>query len=83
MSDVTDAYSYRVLSCFFRIDSEQGSTKVVSPSLRVVSLVFRGHDLLKTAKISINPQEEATLSVWKKLVPRESAGNGAWVLVNT
>ena len=35
-------------------------------SLRVVSLVFRGHDLRK----------EATLSLWKKLVPRarESAG---------
>ena len=52
-------------------------------SLRVVSLVFRGHDLLKFAKININPQQEATLSVWKKLVPRESAGNGAQVLVNT
>ena len=34
-------------------------------SLRVVSLVFRGHDLRK----------EATLSLWKKLVPRESGGN--------
>ena len=45
-------------------------------SLRVVSLVFRGHDLLKIAKININPQQEATFSVWKKLVPRESAGNG-------
>ena len=44
-------------------------------SLRVVSLVFRGHDLLKIA--NINPQQEATLSLWKKLVPRESAGNGA------
>ena len=33
-------------------------------SLRVVSLVFRGHDLRK----------EATLSLWKKLVPRESVG---------
>ena len=33
-------------------------------SLRVVSLVSRGHDLRK----------EATLSLWKKLVPRESAG---------
>ena len=40
-------------------------------SLRVVSLVFRGHDLLKIA--NINPQQEATLSLWKKkLVPRES-----------
>ena len=44
-------------------------------SLRVVSLVFRGHDLLKIA--NINPQQEATLSLWKKLVPQESAGNGA------
>ena len=44
-------------------------------SLRVVSLVFRGHDLLKIA--NINPQQEATLSLWKKLVPRESGGSGA------
>ena len=44
-------------------------------SLRVVSLVFRGHDLQKIA--NINPQQEATLSLWKKLVPRESGGNGA------
>ena len=44
-------------------------------SLRIVSLVFRGHDLLKFA--NINPQQEATLSLWKKLVPQESAGNGA------
>ena len=44
-------------------------------SLRVVSLLFRGHDLLKIA--NINPQEEATLSLCKKLVPRESGGNGA------
>ena len=50
-------------------------------SLRVVSLVFRGHDLLKIA--NINPQQEATLSLWEKLVARESGGNGAWVLVNT
>ena len=50
-------------------------------SLRVVSQVFRMHDLLKIA--NINPQQEATLSLWKKLVPRESAGNGAKVLVNT
>ena len=28
-------------------------------------------------------QQEATLSLWKKLVPRESGGNGAEVLVNT
>ena len=44
-------------------------------SLHVVSLLFRGHDLLKIA--NINPQEEATLSLCKKLVPRESGGNGA------
>ena len=44
-------------------------------SLRVVSLVFRGHDLQKIA--NINLQLEATLSLWKKLVPRESARNGA------
>ena len=50
-------------------------------SLRVVSLVFRGHDLLKIA--NIHPQQKATLSLWKKLVPRESGGNGALVLVNT
>ena len=30
-------------------------------SLRVVSLVFRGHDLLEIA--NINPQQEATLSL--------------------
>ena len=46
-------------------------------SLRIVSLVFRGYDLLKITKISTNPQQEATLLVWKKLVPRESVGNGA------
>ena len=34
-------------------------------SLRVVSLVFRGHDLLKIA--NINPQQEATLSLRKKI----------------
>ena len=45
-------------------------------SLRVVSLVFREHDLLKIA--NINPQQEATLSLWKKLVPREIGGNGAF-----
>ena len=39
-------------------------------SLRVVSLVFRGHDLLKIA--NINRQQEATLSLWKKMsFPRE------------
>ena len=36
-------------------------------SLRVVSLVFRGHYLMKIA--NINPQQEATLLLWKKLVP--------------
>ena len=44
-------------------------------SVRVVSLVFRGHDFQKIA--NINPQEEATLSLWKKLVPLDGAGNGA------
>ena len=34
-------------------------------SLRVVSLAFRGHDLLKIA--NINPQQKATLSLWKKI----------------
>ena len=34
-------------------------------SLRVVSLVFRGHDLRKFA--NINPQQEATLSLRKKI----------------
>ena len=48
-------------------------------SLRVVSLVFRGHDLLKIA--NIHPQQKATLSLWKKLVPRESGGNGAVGLI--
>ena len=44
-------------------------------SLAVVSLVFRGHDdLLKIAKFY--PQQEARFSVWKKLVPLESGGNG-------
>ena len=40
-------------------------------SLRVVSLVFRGHDLLKIAKI--NPQQEATLFLWKKKFPERVA----------
>ena len=35
-------------------------------SLRVVSLVFRGQDLLKIA--NINPQQEATLSLWEKII---------------
>ena len=43
-------------------------------SLAVVSLVFRGHDLLKIA--NFNPQQEPRFAVWKKLVPRESGGNG-------
>ena len=34
-------------------------------SLRVVSLVFRGHDLVKIA--NINPQQGATFSLLKKL----------------
>ena len=42
-------------------------------SLRVVSLVFRRH-VLKIA--NINPQQEARSSLCKKLVPRESGGNG-------
>ena len=33
-------------------------------SLAVVSLVFRGHDLLKIA--NFNPQQEARFAVWKK-----------------
>ena len=37
--------------------------------LRVVSQVFRVQDLLKIA--NINPQQEATLSLWKKLVPQK------------
>ena len=44
-------------------------------SLPVVSLVFRGCDLLKIA--NINPQREATLLLWKKLARPESAGNGS------
>ena len=44
-------------------------------SLRVVSLVFRGHDLLKIA--NINPHQEATLSLWKKISSPKGAGNGA------
>ena len=44
-------------------------------SLGVVSLVFRRHDLLKIA--NFNPQQEARFSLWKKLVPRDSGGNGS------
>ena len=42
-------------------------------SLRVVSLVFRGQDLLKIA--DINPQQEARLSLWntKKHLKRRFA----------
>ena len=43
-------------------------------SLAVVSLVFRGYDLLKIA--NFNPRQEARFAIWKKLVPRESGGNG-------
>ena len=43
-------------------------------SLGVVSLVFRGHDLLEST--NFNPQQEARFSLWKKLAPRESGGNG-------
>ena len=51
-------------------------------SLRVVSLVFRGHDLLKIA--NINPQQEATLSLRKKEISSpERAAEMDWVLVNT
>ena len=43
-------------------------------SLRVVSLLVRGLDVLKIA--NINPQGEARFSLWKKLVLRESDENG-------
>ena len=43
-------------------------------SLRVVSLLFRGHDLLKIA--NINPQQEDRFSLWKTLVLRDSSENG-------
>ena len=53
----------------------QGVLQTVT-SLRVVSLVFQGLDLqLKIT--NINPQQEVTLLLWKKLVPRESGENGA------
>ena len=40
-------------------------------SLRVVSLVFRGQDLLKIA--DINPQQEARLSLWNtKKTPKKA-----------
>ena len=44
-------------------------------SLRVVSLVLRRHNLLKIS--NINPQQEARFSLWSKLLPWESGGNGA------
>ena len=59
-------------------------------SLRFVSLVFRGHDLLKIT--NINPQQEARFSLWKKpgsSSPRKwSLGQGqhlkgAWPNVRT
>ena len=43
-------------------------------SLGVVSLVFRGHDLLKIA--IFDPQQEARFLLWKKSVLQESGGNG-------
>ena len=51
--------------------------KVTSPG--VISLVFRGHDLLKIA--NFDPQQEARFLLWKKLVPQEiqeSGGNGVY-----
>ena len=59
-------------------------------SLGVVSLVFRGRDLLKIA--NFNPQQEARFLLLKISVPRESGGtesrsmsqlNGAWPNVRT
>ena len=44
-------------------------------SLRAVSLVFGGHDLLKIT--NINPQQEARFPSGKNLVLRVSGGNGA------
>ena len=40
----------------------------------VFSLVFQGDDLLKIA--NLNPQQKARFCYRKKLVPRESGGNG-------
>ena len=51
------------------------STMCFTNSDSVVSLVFRGHDLLKIA--NINPHQEARFSLSKQLVPRENGGNGA------
>ena len=45
-------------------------------SLRVVSLVFRGHDLLKIS--NINPQlARSQIFAMEKISSRESSGNGA------
>ena len=43
-------------------------------SLVVVSLVFRGHDLLEIA--NFNPRQKARFLLWKKVNSRESGGNG-------
>ena len=43
-------------------------------SLVVVSLVFRGHDLLEI--VNFNPQQKARFLLWKKVNSRESGGNG-------
>ena len=45
-------------------------------SLHVVSLVLRGHDLLKIT--NINPQQEARFSLWKK--PGSSRERRKWSL---
>ena len=42
-------------------------------SLGVVSLVFRGYNLLKIAKF--NPQQETRFSLLEKIVPRERGRN--------
>ena len=49
----------------------------LSDILLVVSLVFRGHDLMKIANI-IPSKKLDWFSLWKKLVSRESGGNGAY-----
>ena len=43
-------------------------------SLGVVSIVIRGHDLLKIE--NLNPQQESDFRYGKKKGPRESGGNG-------
>ena len=51
-------------------------------SLRVVSLVFRGHDLLKIS--NINPQlARSQIFAMEKISSRQSSGNGAQIQVNT